>query len=76
MGTTVASPLEASTTHHVLAFDGWRVHLTLLIASALYAVTIAILVASYRLASGHFIDALDDTYINMPMAKNFAMHGV
>jgi hypothetical protein len=77
MDTSVASPLEASTTDRVLTSDRWGVHLPLLIASAVYAgVTITILVASCRLASGHFIYALDDTYINMAMAKNFAMHGV
>lgn len=48
-----------------------------LIAAALYAaVTIAILIASVRAADGHFIYALDDTYISMAMAKNFSAHGV
>jgi hypothetical protein len=48
-----------------------------LIASAVYAgVTAAILIASYHIASDHFIYALDDTYINMAMAKNVAAHGV
>jgi hypothetical protein len=28
------------------------------------------------LSSRHFIYALDDTYINMAMAKNFALHGI
>jgi hypothetical protein len=56
---------------------GWRGHLSFLISSAIYAcVTVAILIASYHLSSGHFIYALDDTYINMAMAKNFALHGV
>lgn len=47
------------------------------VAAALYGVvTIAILFASSRAANGHFIYALDDTYINMAMAKNLSAHGV
>ena len=54
-----------------------RGHLALLIAIATYtATTAAILFASYRMASGHFIYTLDDPYINMAMAKNLALHGV
>jgi len=48
-----------------------------LIAAGIYTATVvAILIASFRAADGHFIYALDDTYINMAMAKNFALHGV
>jgi hypothetical protein len=61
----------------ISALDGWRGHLPFLISSAIYScVTVAILIASYHLTSGHFVYALDDTYINMAMAKNFALHGV
>lgn len=31
---------------------------------------------SYRLAANHFVYPLDDTYIHMAIAKNFALHGV
>src|SRR6266436_1228570 len=48
-----------------------------LVASTIYAgITAALLIASYNLASRHFIYPLDDTYINMAVAKNFAAHGV
>jgi hypothetical protein len=48
-----------------------------LIAAAIYcAITLTLLIASYRQAEGHFIYALDDTYIGMMIAKNLAMHGV
>jgi hypothetical protein len=54
-----------------------RGRLPLLIAITTYtATTAAILFASYRMASGHFIYPLDDPYINMAMAKNLALHGV
>jgi hypothetical protein len=47
------------------------------VAAGIYTATVvAILIASFRAADGHFIYALDDTYINMAMAKNFALHGV
>jgi hypothetical protein len=47
------------------------------VASTIYAgITAALLIASYNLASRHFIYPLDDTYINMAVAKNFAAHGV
>lgn len=55
----------------------YRRNFPFLIASGIYiAITLALLVASYYLASRHFIYALDDTYINMALAKNFAAHGV
>jgi hypothetical protein len=54
-----------------------RARLPLFIAIATYtATTAAILFASYRMASGHFIYTLDDPYITMAMAKNLALHGV
>ena len=36
----------------------------------------AIVAASLRVCQGHFGYPLDDTYIHMAMAKNFALHGV
>jgi hypothetical protein len=57
--------------------DARRSHLPFLIAAAAYlAATTLILLASLHATGGHFIYALDDTYINMAMAKNFALHGV
>lgn len=43
----------------------------------LYFVGVVVeLLWSYRLAAHHFIYPLDDTYIHMAIAKNFALHGV
>ena len=51
--------------------------LPFLIAASVYSLLTALIVAqSCRLTGGHFIYALDDTYINMAIAKNFALHGV
>jgi hypothetical protein len=48
-----------------------------LISTVIYAaVTGVLLVAAYRAADAHFVYPLDDTYINMAMAKNFALHAV
>jgi hypothetical protein len=56
---------------------GWRNQRPFLIAAALYlATTLAILIAAWHLAGGHFIYPLDDVYINMAVAKNFALHTV
>ena len=41
-----------------------------------WATIVVILVLSARQNQGHFIYALDDSYIHMSMAKNFAQHGV
>lgn len=46
-------------------------------AAALYvASTAVVLLAGLRLTGGHFIYPIDDVYINMAVAKNFALHGV
>ena len=42
----------------------------------LYAAVAALLLLTIRQNDGHFIYALDDTYIHMAVAKNFALHGV
>lgn len=56
---------------------GTMAHKPFLISAGIYAiVTTAILVISFHAADGHLVYALDDTYINMAMAKNFSMHGV
>ncbi|HEX4006413.1 MAG TPA: glycosyltransferase family 39 protein [Acidobacteriaceae bacterium] len=48
-----------------------------LVASLLYAaISLLVLVVSYRTSDHHFIYALDDTYIGMAMAKNLALHAV
>jgi hypothetical protein len=48
-----------------------------LIAAAVYAtVCVAILISSSYAADGRFVYPLDDTYINMAIAKNFALHGI
>ena len=61
----------------ILSLSSSHTHVPFLIAAAAYAaVTAAILLASLHAADGHFIYPLDDTYINMAMAKNFASHGV
>lgn len=49
---------------------------SLIAASVYFAVSAAILIAGYRLASHHWVYPLDDTYIGMAMAKNLALHGV
>jgi hypothetical protein len=40
------------------------------------AVSVWVVVATWRISDHHFIYALDDTYIGMAMAKNLALHGV
>ena len=48
-----------------------------LIAAALYTLlTLALVLISYLLCARHFVYPLDDTYIGMAIAKNFALHGV
>ena len=37
---------------------------------------ILLLIVSLRLNQGHFVYGLDDAYIHMSIAKNFALHGV
>lgn len=44
--------------------------------SILWAITIYFLIVSINLNHGHFVYALDDPYIHMSIAKNFALHGV
>ena len=39
-------------------------------------VTSAILLRAWQICDGHFGYPIDDTYIHMAMAKNFALHGV
>jgi hypothetical protein len=57
--------------------SGLAPHRPFLIAAVIYAaVTAAVTIAAFHTAGGHFVYPLDDTYINMAMAKNFAMHGV
>jgi hypothetical protein len=49
----------------------------LLVGVGVYVlVTLAILIVSARLTSGHLFYPLDDAYIEMAMAKNIAVHGV
>jgi hypothetical protein len=46
-------------------------------AAVLYILSTAIiLLAGLRLTGGRFIYPIDDVYINMAVAKNFALHGV
>lgn len=48
-----------------------------LAAAALYvAISAWIVGAALNLTGGHFVYALDDPYITMAIAKNFALHGV
>jgi hypothetical protein len=48
-----------------------------LLAAALYLLTsAALLVSAWLLCGRRFIYPLDDAYINMAVAKNFALHGV
>src|SRR5215471_6148903 len=50
---------------------------SLFVAVGIYVlVTLAIVIASRRAADGHLVYPLDDTYIEMAMAKNIATHGV
>jgi hypothetical protein len=52
-------------------------HWPLLVAVAVLLLTVlALLAASLHRTQGHLIYVLDDTYIHMAMAKNFAEHGV
>lgn len=51
-------------------------HKNYILASLLYLLTAGILlIASLILNHGHFVYALDDPYIHMTLAKNFANHG-
>lgn len=52
-------------------------HWPLLVAVAVLVLTVlALLAVSLPRTQGHLIYALDDAYIHMAMAKNFARHGV
>ncbi|MGO9387121.1 MAG: hypothetical protein ACLPWD_03630 [Methanobacterium sp.] len=42
----------------------------------LWLTTVLLLVISLRLNNGHFAYGLDDAYIHMSIAENFALHGV
>ena len=42
----------------------------------LWSTVAAVLATSLRINQGHLIYALDDSYIHMAMARNFALHGV
>ena len=42
----------------------------------LWVTIILLLIVSLRLNQGHFVYGLDDAYIHMSIAKNFALHGV
>jgi len=44
--------------------------------SILWVITLLFLVVSLKLNQGHFVYGLDDAYIHMSIAKNFALHGV
>jgi len=44
--------------------------------SVLWVTIILLLIVSLRLNQGHFVYGLDDAYIHMTIAKNFALHGV
>ena len=44
--------------------------------SVLWVTIILLLIVSLRLNQGHFVYGLDDAYIHMSIAKNFALHGV
>jgi hypothetical protein len=44
--------------------------------SILWVTIILLLIVSLRLNQGHFVYGLDDAYIHMSIAKNFALHGV
>ncbi len=51
----------------------WPLVLSLMI---LWLTTVLLLVISLGLNNGHFAYGLDDAYIHMSIAKNFALHGV
>ena len=44
--------------------------------SVLWVTIVLLLIVSFRLNQGHFVYGLDDAYIHMSIAKNFALHGV
>jgi hypothetical protein len=44
--------------------------------SVLWVTIVLLLIVSLRLNQGHFVYGLDDAYIHMSIAKNFALHGV
>ena len=44
--------------------------------SVLWVTIILLLIVSLRLNQGHFVYGLDDAYIHMSIAKNFALHGI
>ncbi len=49
----------------------------LFIALAVFWITTAfLLIISLKMNQGHFVYGLDDAYIHMAIAKNFALHGV
>jgi hypothetical protein len=53
-------------------------HFRTILACTLFlgAITSAILLRAWQICDGHFGYPIDDTYIHMAMAKNFALHGV
>lgn len=54
-----------------------RLHWPLVVAIVVLFATIAVLlVLSVKQNDGHFVNALDDTYIHMSIARNFARYGV
>ena len=44
--------------------------------SVLWVTIILFLIVSLKLNQGHFVYGLDDAYIHMSIAKNFALHGI
>src|SRR5579863_7479844 len=54
-------------------FENWPVYLAVIV---FLLIVWLILNISLRLNQGHLIYALDDAYIGMAMARNFAQHGV
>ena len=56
---------------------GFHRHWPLVTALFVLWITILLLlVVSFKLNQGHFVYGLDDAYIHMSIAKNFALHGV
>src|SRR5712675_82827 len=54
-----------------------RLHWPLVAAIVvLFATTAVLVVLSVKQNDGHFVYALDDTYIHMSIARNFARYGV